>query len=239
MAAQGGDNSGARKGCGHQLPRGARAHALYCSPACRQAAYRRRVNPELVARGARRLEARTELRILEGGVGTVDALPSPSEIRRSLGFAPEPSRLTREPRSTDTVHACTGRVCAVCTTERFLEIRVPTRARIRRSPELVAEAMRAEGGDLGPALDAGYGYRQALRIRAGWRGDGRLAEPIPYTSRGYYSGLKSGPAQDRRPTDAPHYGADVLERTRDVLERARVLAELAVLALELRAEGAG
>jgi hypothetical protein len=82
-------------------------------------------------------------------------------------------------------------LCATCIARRYLEIRPAPRARI--SPTLIAARIRADGGDVWPAVLAlGVSYRHALEIRAGWRGARRLAEPIPYRARGWISGRRPG-----------------------------------------------
>jgi hypothetical protein len=70
-------------------------------------------------------------------------------------------------------------------------MRAAPRARV--SAWLVARRIRADGGSVwGAMLEYGIGYDAACRIRAGWRGAGRRAEPIAYRSRGYSGGYKSG-----------------------------------------------
>jgi hypothetical protein len=220
--------------CGHPLPRGARAHARYCSSSCRQAAYRRRLDPDLRPRGARAGRAGQpagSLRVIPGGAGS-----AASEQNRALSPATVSS-----PRSTDRdvipLHAHSGRLCAVCMTHRHERIRVAPRA--RASAEILAAAMRREGGDIGPAIDAGYSYRHALRIRAGWRGAGRSGAPVPYTSRGYANGYPTGGSPEAlaqltgRPHERPTHGADVLARIRIATARATDLAVGAHRLLEL------
>lgn len=87
-------------------------------------------------------------------------------------------------------HTHHRRLCAPCIGRRHLELRpagsVPAEvvaAAIRRHPtHSVWDAV----------AEFGISYRHALAIRAGWRGDGRRAEPIPYRSRGWSNGRRNG-----------------------------------------------
>jgi hypothetical protein len=93
-------------------------------------------------------------------------------------------------------HEHSPRLCATCTERRYLEIRPAPRARV--SAELVAARIRADGGAVwGAVRDFGIGYRHALDIRAGWRGAGRTAEPIPYSAGGWTNGRRHGWSVDR------------------------------------------
>jgi hypothetical protein len=219
------------KGCGHILEAGVRTDARWCSPACRQSAYRRRVNPELRPRHARP-------RLLPGR--SVDASAPERDHRESSPAVVrlEPDRIARSragARSTLPPHLHRGRLCAVCTTAAHLEVRVTG----RKSPELLAGEMRRAGGDYGPAMDAGYSYRHALRIRAGWRGAGRTGAPVPYDSRGYHNGYPVGRSPEQlarytgRPVPRPSHGRDVLAKSRVALLRGAELASLAARLLEL------
>jgi hypothetical protein len=57
----------------------------------------------------------------------------------------------------------------------------------------VAATIAEAGGDVWPAvIRHGIGYRQALRVREGWRGADRRAAPIPYHARGWTDGRRNG-----------------------------------------------
>ena len=81
-------------------------------------------------------------------------------------------------------------------TRRHEEIRTARRGHV--SAELVAERIRADAGNVWPACRIfGVSYRHALEIRAGWRGDGRRAEPIPYSAGAWTNGRKNGWSAER------------------------------------------
>ena len=85
------------------------------------------------------------------------------------------------------------RLNAAWITRRHLQLVAAPRTRVH--PELVAAAIRADGGDVwGAVVRFGISYGHALRIRRGWRGGARWAEAIPYRSRGYY-GTERGSAR--------------------------------------------
>ena len=79
---------------------------------------------------------------------------------------------------------------------RYLEVRRAPRARV--TAELVAARIRQDHGDVWGAVETfGIDYRTAVQIRAGWRGAGRRAEPIPYSARGWINGRRPGWSVDR------------------------------------------
>jgi hypothetical protein len=137
------------EGCGHRLEAGTRGHARWCSSACRQAAYRRRINPELRARGDRR--DRPRLAVLDGGSALDARLQNrrPS-ARPDVVPATSPRRPTGD-EPTIPPHAHSGRLCAVCMSSRHLEVRVAPRA--RRSAELLAHEIRKARGDTGRPVE--------------------------------------------------------------------------------------
>jgi hypothetical protein len=90
---------------------------------------------------------------------------------------------------TTDLHEHDPRLCAPCTSRRYREIRRAPRATV--DAELVARTIAARGV-WAAVVEHGIGYRHALAIRAGWRGDGRRAEPIPYRSRGWVDGRRNG-----------------------------------------------
>jgi hypothetical protein len=97
-------------------------------------------------------------------------------------------------------HIHDRRLCPPCVVGRFIGLN-PRPRRQRHSPELVAQSIRAHGGDVLPAVVAfGVSYRHACRIRAGWRPGGRRSVPIPYESAGWSNGQRIGAwsAQDYR-----------------------------------------
>lgn len=59
--------------------------------------------------------------------------------------------------------------------------------------EWIAGVIRQADGDVWPAVrSCGISYAYACRIRAGWRPSGVAGDPIPYRSRGWYSGRRPG-----------------------------------------------
>jgi hypothetical protein len=163
--------------CGHALPAGSRRHARWCSNACRQSAYRaRRAGPaEPVARVDERVE--------NHGSG--------SRARRAHRSAPPVAVPRSGAHAVEVPHEHSPRLCAVCMEARTIELRRAPRARV--NAELVARRIRADGGDVdGAAHEFGLEYSHANAIRRGFRGAGRTAEPIPYSSRGWTSGRRNG-----------------------------------------------
>jgi hypothetical protein len=89
-------------------------------------------------------------------------------------------------------HVCNPRLCATCMPVRFAAIRTASHARVNAAA-VAAKIARTPGHDVWPAVLAfKISYRHALAIRAGWRGGGRQAAPIPYASRGYINGQRPG-----------------------------------------------
>ena len=168
--------------CGDELLAGTRRHAAYCSSACRQAAYRRR------AAGLPAGEI----------VGLADRLADPArwagQARDNVGSRAHerPIRRARGSLSIDVPeHDHSPRLCATCVAAKHEILRAAPRARI--SAELVARRIRDDGGSVWGAMDAfEIAYSTAIAIRAGYRGAGRRAGPIPYRSRGWQSGRQNG-----------------------------------------------
>lgn len=163
--------------CGHALPAGSRRDARYCSPACRQLAYRTR-RDGVPAPSTPELER-------------VENPESDPRARRARRLAPPVAVHPSGAHAVDVPHEHSPRLCAVCMEARARELRKATRARV--SAELVARAIRADGGEVdGAAYAFGISANHANAIRAGFRGDGRRAAPIPYSSRGWTNGRRNG-----------------------------------------------
>lgn len=150
-----------------------RSTARYCSDACRQVAFRRR--------GA---EAR---RAVYGSATDPNRLPEPLEAHHPRSD-PKRAKHARRVETSDLspipMHAHDGRLCVPCITARHEQLKPAPRARV--SAAAVAARIRADHGDVFGAVSAfGISYEHALRIRRGWRGAGRSAEPIPFRSRGW------------------------------------------------------
>jgi hypothetical protein len=125
----------------------------------------------------------------------LDARAQDSESQSRARRMPRPIPRLTSPVPVD-AHTHTPRLCAWCMTERYLELRPARRSRV--SAELVAARIRRAHGNVWPAVVAyGISYRHALAIRAGFRGEGRLAEPIPYSAGGWTNGRRNGWAADR------------------------------------------
>ena len=168
--------------CANPLPAGARSDALWCSGACRVAALRAR-------RAGRPVAA------IAPAVGRISRVDDPAQNHESQSRArrtPRPiaASLAVVPAVDDHEHS--PRLCATCTSRRFLELRPAPRARV--SAELVPRLiLRDPYRSVWPAVVTfGISYRHALAIRSGWRGDRRHAEPIPYRSRGWVAGRRPG-----------------------------------------------
>lgn len=160
----------------------ARTTALYCGATCRVAAHRAELAGAPVA----------ELRAAASVAGDAVARPAADDLGSGLTapVAADGARLAVLP---DPVrdHDHNPRLCATCVARAHAELRPAPRATV--SAELVADTIRRHGGDVWHAVNEhGIGYRHALAIRAGWRGDGRWAEPIPYVSRGITNGRRNG-----------------------------------------------
>jgi len=173
-------------GCRHALPAGARADSRYCSPACRQAAYRRRIDPQLTPRGARRSPAVDN---------RVDAGPTIEAGTPGTGHPPRVEQRAATPSVVSIpghVHSPSARLCVECVTSRHAQLQPAPRARV--SAELVAHVIRhtPHGSVHVAARRFGISTRHAERIRAGWRGAGRLADPIPHRSTGWVDGYHTG-----------------------------------------------
>ena len=89
-------------------------------------------------------------------------------------------------------HVHNPRLCATCMPVRFAELKTAPHAKIPAAA-VAAKIRRTPDHSVWPAVaEFGISYRHALAIRAGWRGGGRQASPIPYASRGWYSGHRPG-----------------------------------------------
>lgn len=171
------------RACGHPLPETARRDARYCSPACRQAAYRER-------HGATPRGRRAPALVVVDGTGRLGAghvAENQESDPPTPGFPPP---LESEPTGARAVpavpadHAHNGRLCAACMSARHAELRRAPRA--RRSAEPIAATIRRDRGQVwGAVREYGITYEHALRIRRGWRGAGRTAPAIRYRSRGW------------------------------------------------------
>jgi len=163
----------------------ARETAVWCSGACRVAAHRaaRAGAPISTIPAAVELPSGAQLDGRADNVGP-----------GSSGPRPIAARLSAVPVEADHDHS--PRLCATCMTRRHEEIRPARRSHV--SAELVARQIRADAGNVWPACRIfGVSYRHALEIRAGWRGDGRRAEPIPYTAGAWTNGRKHGWSAER------------------------------------------
>ena len=188
-SSRNGSRAGRRcRKCGDPLPAGARRDARYCGNACRQADFRRR----------RHIGASDELAPVLGRPGPSESIDSSAQNHESIRarriLRPVAAVVSAVPVVDDHEHS--PRLCAVCTERRYLEIRPAPRARV--SAELVAARIRADGGSVWGAVNAfGISYRHALEIRAGWRGAGRLGEPVAYAAGGWINGRRNGWSVDR------------------------------------------
>ena len=166
-------------GCRHALPAGARADSRYCSPACRQLAYRRRHGVLGRPTVDNRVDAGSTI---EAGTTGTGHPPRVEQRAATPSVVPIPEH----------VHSPSARLCVECVTSRHAQLQPAPRARV--SAELVAHVIRhtPHGSVHVAARRFGISTRHAERIRAGWRGAGRLADPIPHSSVGWTDGYHNG-----------------------------------------------
>lgn len=166
--------------CGHALPAGSRRDARWCSDSCRQAAYRRRG----------RTGSDSPLPAGSGRSRAVDGEEQNHESDRARR-RPPPIAARGRAHVVDAPHEHSPRLCITCTQARALELARAPRSRV--NAELVAERIRQDRGELDGAAHAfGISENHAAAIRRGWRGAGRRAPAIPYSSRGYTNGRRNG-----------------------------------------------
>jgi hypothetical protein len=59
--------------------------------------------------------------------------------------------------------------------------------------DFIAARIRLDHGNVWPSVSTfGISYSHACRIRAGWRENGRRAELVPYSTRGWRDGRRNG-----------------------------------------------
>lgn len=183
--------------CGHANPARARSDAVYCSNACRQAAYRARL------RGDRKPRVMRPTPVVDYRQTSVDLAPAEPPAAAVVDpLGPLPSNVVPYP------HEHSSRLCATCMAARHAQLAAAPRARV--NPTAVAETIRRAHGSVWAAVTRyGMSYGHALRIRRGWRGDGRLAKPLRWESRGWTDSGQNG--------HSTRAGARLLHRYRVVL----------------------